>query len=152
VKDRLELIREFQEADEADVVGVWHRSGKAAYSYLPAWQTLTLHDARTFFRDSILRHCGVWVGTLDADIVAFLAMNGSYVDRMYVDPLEWCKGWGARLLAFAKALHPAGLELHTHQENRAARRLYEKHGFKAVRFGLSPPPECVPDVEYHWRP
>jgi hypothetical protein len=21
-----------------------------------------------------------------------------------------------------------------------------------VKFGLSPPPESVPDVEYHWRP
>jgi hypothetical protein len=30
--------------------------------------------------------------------------------------------------------------------------LYEKHGFKAVKFGLSPPPESAPDVEYRWRP
>jgi hypothetical protein len=44
------------------------------------------------------------------------------------------------------------LELHTHQENYAARRLYEQHGFRAVKFGLSPPPENAPDVEYHWRP
>jgi ribosomal protein S18 acetylase RimI-like enzyme len=52
----------------------------------------------------------------------------------------------------AKRLHPNGLELHTHQENHAARRLYEQHGFRAVKFGLSPPPENAPDVEYHWRP
>jgi len=56
------------------------------------------------------------------------------------------------LSQLAKAMHPNGLELHTHQENRAARRLYEKHGFKAVKFGVSPPPESAPDVEYHWRP
>ena len=85
-------------------------------------------------------------------VVAFLAMNGSYIDRMYVDPIEWRKGWGARFLALAKALFPSGLELHTHQENHAARALYEKQGFVAVRFGLSPPPESAPDVEYHWRP
>jgi hypothetical protein len=47
---------------------------------------------------------------------------------------------------------PSGLELRTHQENHAARALYEKQGFVAVGFGLSPPPESAPDVEYHWRP
>jgi hypothetical protein len=30
--------------------------------------------------------------------------------------------------------------------------LYERHGFKAVKFGTSPPPESAPNVEYHWRP
>ena len=63
-------------------------------------------------------------------------MNGSYIDRMYVDPAEWRKGWGTRLIAFAKALFPEGLELCTHQQNHAARKLYEKHQFKAVRFGV----------------
>lgn len=79
-------------------------------------------------------------------------MKGSYIDRMYVDSSEWHKGWGTQLLAFAKMFCPQGLELHTHQENHGARRFYEKHGFKAVRFGTSPPPESAPDVEYHWRP
>jgi GNAT superfamily N-acetyltransferase len=88
----------------------------------------------------------------DERIVAFLAMKGSYIDRMYVDPLEWRKGWGTRLIGFAKILSPAGLELCTHQENHGARLFYEQHGFTAVRFGMSPAPERAPDVEYHWRP
>jgi ribosomal protein S18 acetylase RimI-like enzyme len=71
---------------------------------------------------------------------------------MYVDPPEWRKGWGTAFIFLAKELHPTGLELHTHQENWAARGLYEKHGFTAVKFGVSPPPESAPDVEYHWRP
>jgi ribosomal protein S18 acetylase RimI-like enzyme len=71
---------------------------------------------------------------------------------MYVDPTEWRKSWGTRLVNFAKTLSPTGLELCTHQQNHAARALYEKLGFTAVRFGISPPPENVPDVEYHWRP
>jgi ribosomal protein S18 acetylase RimI-like enzyme len=85
-------------------------------------------------------------------VVAYLAINGSYIDRMYVDPNEWRKGWGVRLVALAKDLSPHGLELHTHQANRPARALYEKQGFVAVGFGVSPPPESAPDVEYQWRP
>ena len=79
-------------------------------------------------------------------------MKGSYIDRLYVDPSEWRKGSGTRLLAFAKSVSSNGLELHTHQENRVARTFYEKHGFTAAKFGTSPPPESAPDVEYHWRP
>ncbi len=79
-------------------------------------------------------------------------MKGSYIDRMYIDSPYWRQGWGTQLMAFAKGLCPEGLELCTHQENHGARQFYEKHGFTAVRFGISPAPENAPDVEYHWRP
>jgi ribosomal protein S18 acetylase RimI-like enzyme len=145
-------IRRFVSADEADTAAVWHRSGLAAYTYLPTWQAFTLEQARMVFREHLLPRCAIWVGTLDDRIVAFLAMSGSYLDRLYVDPSEWRQGWGTRFVEFAKQVSPAGLELHTHVENVAARALYERHGFRAVRFGISPPPESAPDVEYHWRP
>jgi GNAT superfamily N-acetyltransferase len=145
-------IRQFREADEAEVAGVWHRSGLAAYTYLPTWQALTIEKARIVFHEIIRPKCAIWVGTLDERIVAYLAMNGSYLDRLYVDPGEWRQGWGTRLIGLAKELSPLGLELHTHQANHAACALYEAHDFKAVQFGTSPPPESAPDVEYHWRP
>jgi ribosomal protein S18 acetylase RimI-like enzyme len=145
-------IRPFQDLDEAALIGVWHRSGQTAYRFLPSWQSLTLEQAGDIFWEKIRARSDVWVGTRDGQVVAFLAMNGSYIVRMYVDPTDWRTGWGTRLIDFAKTLCPGGLELHTHQENHAARRLYEKHGFMAVKFGMSPPPESTPDVEYHWRP
>jgi len=150
--DPRRAIRRFRDADEAEVVGVWHRSGLAAYTYLPTWQAFTIDQARWVFRNVIRPRCAIWVGTLDQRIIAYLAMNGSYMDRLYVDPSEWHKGWGTRFINFAKQLSPRGLELHTHQQNHAARALSEAHGFQAVKFGTSPPPESAPDVEYHWRP
>ena len=152
VNDASTAIRPFQDQDEAAVIGVWHRSGRAAYRFLPNWQALTLERAGEIFREMIRPRCNIWVGTRHEHVVAFLAMTGSYIARMFVDPAEWRKGWGTRFVLFAKTLHPSGLELHTHQENHAARQLYEKHGFRAVKFGVSPPPESAPDVEYHWRP
>jgi GNAT superfamily N-acetyltransferase len=107
---------------------------------------------REVFWERIHAGSDVWVATRDEAIVAFLVMDGSYILRMYVDPPEWRKGWGTRLIDLAKGRSPGGLELHTHEENHPARRLYEKHGFRAVKFGVSPPPESAPDVEYHWRP
>ena len=145
-------IRRFQDEDERAVVGVWFRSGKAAYTFLSSWQALTIEQAEAVFREIIRPRCDIWVGTRDARIVAYLAIIGSYIDRLYVDPTEWRNGWGSRFISFEKRICPDGLDLCTHQENDPARAFYEKHGFKAVRFGISPPPECPPDVEYHWRP
>jgi ribosomal protein S18 acetylase RimI-like enzyme len=144
-------IRPYRTTDESAVVGVWHRAGRTAYTYLPNWQALTLEHAHHVFRQVILPGNVLWVGTLGEHVVAYLALRGSYIDRLYVDPPEQRKGWGSRLVDHAKTLHPDGLELHTHQQNYAARMLYERHGFVAVRFGLSPAPELAPDVEYHWR-
>jgi GNAT superfamily N-acetyltransferase len=150
--DARRSIRPFHDADEAEVVGVWHRSGVAAYTYLPTWQALTLEKAQVVFHSVIRTHCAIWVARLDERVVAYLAMQGTYLDRLYVDPPEWRTGWGSELVNFAKQLSPHGLELHTHQANVAARALYERHGFHAVKFGISPPPESAPDVEYQWRP
>jgi len=147
-----EGIRAYREEDESAVVGVWHRAGLDAYTYLPTWQAFTLEQAHTVFREIILANCDIWVAVSGGRVVAYLAMQGSYIDRLYVDPPQQRKGWGTRLVEYAKALQPQGLELHTHQQNYAARALYERHGFVAVRFGISPPPESAPDVEYHWRP
>lgn len=145
-------IRPYQDADEADVVGVWHRSGIAAYTYLPTWQAFSLDQAVWVFQNIIRPGSEIWVGALDERIVAYIAMKGSFIDRLYIDPSEWRRGWGTRFVQLAKQLSPGGLELFTHQENYAARALYERYGFIAVKYGISPPPESAPDVEYHWRP
>jgi GNAT superfamily N-acetyltransferase len=145
-------IRRYQEGDELAVADVWHRSGQARYTFLPTWQALSLDTARKVFREVIRPKCDIWVGIRGDQIVAYLAMNGSSIDRLYVDPSEWRRGWGTRFIELAKKLSPGGLETRTHQQNAGARACYEKHGFTAVKFGISPPPECAPDVEYHWRP
>jgi ribosomal protein S18 acetylase RimI-like enzyme len=59
---------------------------------------------------------------------------------------------GSALLRQAAQLSPEGLRLFTFRRNEPGRRFYEKHGFRAVKFGTSPPPESEPDVEYRWEP
>jgi len=102
MSDSAILVRPFEAGDESAVVGVWYRSGRAAYTFLPTWQTFTVESAEAVFRNVIRPKCDIWVGTLHQTVVAYLAMNGSCIDRMYVDPIEWRNGWGARLVALAK--------------------------------------------------
>ena len=141
-----------RDEDVTDVVRVWRRSGKSVYSFLPAWRAFTNDHALSIFKKHIRPHCEIWVGMSDETVDAYLAMKQSYIDRLYVEPLSQRKGWGRSLLNHAKELYPEGLELHTHQENHGAMAFYEQNGFVAVEFGISPPPESVPDVRYQWRP
>jgi len=145
-------IRRMDDDDFDAVVRVWHTSGLAAYGFIELWQQLTLDRAREIFREAILSRCDIWVAELEDGIAAFLALHDSYLDRLYVLPVQQRRGLGTALLEHAMRTSPAGLELHTHQKNAAARAFYEKHGFVAVKLGVSPPPENEPDVEYHWRP
>lgn len=140
------------DADLDAVIAVWHASKQAAYWYLPTEQGLTLADNDRVFRTYILPGVAIWVAEMDGAITGFLAMKGSYVDRLYVRPHAQGRGVGSALMLKAMELSPAGLQLHTHQQNEQARGFYERRGFRAVRFGISPPPESAPDVEYHWTP
>ena len=140
------------EAETKAVAGVWYRAGRAAYPYLPGWRTMTPELALDVFRNQIAAHCAVYVIELDGRIAGYLALNGSYIDRLYIDPPCQGLGLGTALIEHARRCSPGGLELHTHQQNASACAFYERRGFVAVRYGVSPPPESAPDVEYHWRP
>jgi len=67
-------VRPFRPADEADVVGVWHRSGLAAYTCLPTWQSLTIEAAHHVFHNVIQPQCNIRVGTVADRVVAYLAL------------------------------------------------------------------------------
>jgi GNAT superfamily N-acetyltransferase len=146
-------IRPFAPADLDAVVRVWHAAKREAYGFLAQEQGRSLEDDRAFFSSRIAPRCALWVAVQGASAPrGFLALVGSYLDRLYVHPGAQRGGVGSALLRHAMALSPAGLELHTHQRNHRGRAFYAKHGLRAVRFCVSPPPESEPDIEYHWRP
>lgn len=58
-------------------------------------------------------------------------------------------GFGSACLDFAKSLYPAGIELHSAQQNYGACRLYERHGFIAVTH-LIFKPIGIGDIVYRW--
>lgn len=145
-------LRPCREQDLESVVSLWDRTKRDTYHFIPIEATYTLAANREFFLAHVAPRCELWLAEETGSLLGFLAIDGSYVDRLYVDPERQLCGVGAALLAKAKELSPAGLELHTHQKSTGARRFYESQGMVAVRFGISAPPESEPDVEYWWRP
>ena len=140
-------------ADDVDaVVRLWNATKRDTYDFIPQERGRSVADDDAFFREHILPRCAIWIAVVRDEVVGFLAMRKSYVDRLYVHPGAQRRGVGTALLAKAIEISPGGIELHTHQKNTKARAFYDKAGLSVVRFGISPPPESEPDMEYQWRP
>ena len=143
-------IRRYRPEDLEETVAVWRASRDSDPYVASLHHHYTLPEETAFFRDKVAAQHNVWLAETDGRIVGLLAIKDDYVDRFYVAADLQRQGIGAALLEKARELSPSGLRLHTHVKNTSARAFYEKHGFKAVRFGVSPPPESEPDVEYRW--
>jgi len=130
------------------VVRTWRDSRDEAQPFLEARMSHSREDDLRFFRDVIARENEVWVAVANGEIAGLMALRDGFIAQLYVGPTAQRRGVGAALLALAAERSPNGLALFTHQRNLRARRFYEKHGFRPVRFGVSPAPECEPDVRY----
>jgi putative acetyltransferase len=144
------MIRAYVETDLKRTAMVWLRSGQDEYHYLPAFQKLDGTMAVDVFRRVIQGDCSIWVYESASGICGFMGMKNNLIDRLYVDPAWQGSGIGSMFIGHAKALYLDGLILKTHQQNKRACEFYEKRGFRSVAYGVSPPPESMPDVEYRW--
>jgi ribosomal protein S18 acetylase RimI-like enzyme len=147
--DQMFRIREYQDQDFDAATILWR---VAREKLLPEGETDTGHnfyEDQHYFRDQVLKKNHVWVVEVDLYPAAFMAMQNDFIDQLYVHPRYQRCGIGKALLEFARSKSPEHLWLYTLQSNVNAQAFYEKNGFVAEKFGLSP--ENEPDVEYHWR-
>ncbi len=145
------IIREYQDQDFDAVTILWRVAREKS---LPDFQLAKGHffyEDQDYFRNHILRKNRVWVVEAEDRPVAFMAMENDFIDQLYVHPDYQRQGIGEALLNFARTKSPEHVWLYTLQVNIQARRFYEKNDFIPEKFGMSPPPELEPDIEYHWR-
>ena len=145
------IIREYQASDFDSVTILWRISREKS---LPEFQRAKGHffyEDQWYFQNHILKDNDVWVVEAEGKPAAFMAMKDEFIDHLYVHPDYWRQGIGKQLLQFAHEKQPEHIWLYTLQVNVNARAFYEKNGFVAEKFGVSPAPENEPDVEYHWR-
>ncbi len=143
-------LRRFVEADFLHLVTRWHETNRASYPYSTEHQRHTLEDALSFFRSRVLATSEVWVAEWEGSPAGLIALEPPWIRQLAVFPEHQRKGIGSALLSKAFERSPQELRLYTFLRNHPARGFYERHGFLAVAFGVSPPPESEPDVEYRW--
>jgi ribosomal protein S18 acetylase RimI-like enzyme len=143
-------LRPYAPGDLEEIVALWHETKHAAFPWSKAQRLWTLESDRARFRDVVAVEHAVWIAEQGGRIAGFLAIRGDFVDQLFVRTGLQRRGVGTALLRKAAELSPEGLRLFTFQRNEPARKFYEKHGFRVVKLGTSPPPESEPDVEYRW--
>ena len=145
------FIRDYRPEDFDAVTILWRISREKS---LPEFQRAKGHffyEDQEYFRDHVLKENQVFVVEDDGKPVAFMALRDNFIDHLYVHPDYQQRGIGKALLDLAHQHSPEHIWLYTLQINTKARVFYEKNGFILEKFGMSPPPENEPDVEYHWR-
>lgn len=145
------MIRPYRQEDFQTVTRFWYDAMRVAMPEVEARMAHSLDDARSYFRNVVAVENQLWVYELENQPVGYLGIQSEFIDRIYVDPARHRRGIGQSPCDHAKTLSPKHLWLFTHAANTMARSFYEKNGFVAERFGISPVPESEPDVEYHWR-
>ena len=145
------VIREYQAEDFDAVTILWRVSREKSLPDFQQRKGYFFYQDRDYFQNHVLMENEIWVATVNDRPVAFMAMNQEFIDQLYIDPNYWRQGIGNALLALARKFSPEHIWLYTLQVNVNARAFYEKNGFVAEKFGVSPAPESEPDVEYHWR-
>jgi GNAT superfamily N-acetyltransferase len=145
-------VRPYTPEDLEEVVALWHEAKHAAFPWSEVRRLWTPENDRARFRDVVAVEHAVWVAELGGVVAGFVAIRDDFVDQLFVRTDLQRRGVGTALLRKAAQISPGGLRLFTFRRNEPGRRFYEKHGFRAVKFGTSPPPESEPDVEYRWEP
>ncbi len=138
------MIRRATLDDAEEIVAIFEPSF-ATLDFLP---TLHTHEENVaFFRRMILEGEVYMLGR------GFAVVRGDHLWHLYVHPEAIGTGVGHALFEHVKSVRPGGFEFWVFQQNERARRFYEAHGARAVRFTNGElNEERTPDVLYEWRP
>jgi putative acetyltransferase len=134
---------------DTDAIATVFSSSFRLLTFLPMLHTV--EEDRGFIADVILRQCEVTVAMRAGRVASFLAREGEEIRLLYTHPEFIGAGAGGRLPDGAKE-SAAALELWCFQANMGARRFYERHGFRTLRFTDGRDnEEKMPDVRYRWQ-
>jgi len=130
-------LRPYTAADEDAAIALWQRTWQAGYPDIDfaarvAWW-------RTRWRDELVPKATIVVAEADGTIVGFVTIEPAtgYLDQLVVAPEAWGSGTAAALLAEAKGIAPAGIDLLVNTDNARAVRFYRKHGFTVTGADVS---------------
>jgi ribosomal protein S18 acetylase RimI-like enzyme len=146
-------IRPAEAADAAAIAQVHITSREAAMPWLPP-RRRTDAEVERWVREVVLAESDVWVAVDGAGtVLGYAAVEGEWLEHLYLLPGARRRGIGSLLLARAKAHRPQGLDLHVFQRNTDAQAFYARHGFTVVdRNDGSRNMEREPDMTLRWIP
>lgn len=144
-------VRPMRLEDLAETLDMWVAAWQAAYPNIDfaarrGWTKDRIAELeRTGSRSLIALRANRIIGALVVN------PQTGYLDQMVVATADQGRGVADLLLAEARRLSPAALDLHVNQDNARAIRFYQKHGFVTVAEDVNPR-SGAPIYRMRWRP
>ena len=144
-------LRRYEAGDEAAAIALWLRSWQAAYPHLDFAARLDWWRER--WRSELVPSAAIVIAEAAGEMIGFVTVDPRtlYLDQLVVAPQRWGSGAGAALIAEAKRLSPAGLDLDVNTDNARAIRFYGREGFVVSGAGVNPI-SGKPVHRMTWRP
>ena len=122
-------LRPYTSADEEAAIELWRRTWQLAYPGIDFAARLEWWRQR--WRHELVPVATLTVAEANGRMMGFVTVDpGTFdMDQLVVAPEAWGMGVAAALIAEAKRISPAGLDLHVNKDNTRAIRFYEKQGF-----------------------
>jgi putative acetyltransferase len=145
------IVRPLRAEDLSETLDMWVAAWQVAYPQIDfaarrGWIADRIAELeRTGSRSVVASHDGRIVGALVVN------PDTGYLDQLVAATPWQGRGVAALLIAEARRLAPAGLDLHVNKDNARAIRFYEKHGFKTVAEDVNPR-SGAPVLRVIWRP
>ncbi|MEM7531292.1 MAG: GNAT family N-acetyltransferase [Chloroflexota bacterium] len=128
-RDRIFMIRRYQEQDIEAVIEAWHQASLIAHPFLSEqFFAEENHNLRTRF----LPHSQTWVYEAEGQVVGFISMVENEVGGLFVHPAWQRQGIGRALMDQASNVHTT-LELDVFEANQQGRAFYAKYGFVPLK-------------------
>jgi putative acetyltransferase len=144
-------LRPYRAADEDTAIELWRRTWQIAYPRLDF--TARVDWWRERWRNELVATSTITVAESRGRLVGLVTVDPrtGYLDQVVVAPEAWGSAIAGALLAEAKRLSPAGLDLAVNADNARAIRFYEKQGFVVTGSDVNPR-SGAPVNKMAWRP
>jgi putative acetyltransferase len=144
-------LRPYDANDEDACVALWLRTWQATYPQIDFAARLDWWRER--WRGELVPTADIVIAEAAGDVIGFVTIDPriAYLDQIVVAPERWSTGVGAALIAAAKQLSPAGLDLDVNIENVRAIRFYGRQEFSIAAAGVNPI-SGKPVHRMSWRP
>jgi ribosomal protein S18 acetylase RimI-like enzyme len=122
------ILRPYTPADLDAVMAIWRRASEAGHPFLSA---ADLDADAELVRTLYIPGAEITVAEEDGRILGFVALVGTFVGGLFVDPAAHRRGVGRRLMADAESRR-GPLTLEVYVANATARAFYRALGYREI--------------------
>jgi GNAT superfamily N-acetyltransferase len=122
--------RELVELDIEAIARVHRQTCLIAYAFMN-W-SYSEDEVRRWYAEKFKIWDWGMVAADDEGVAAFIACTGDHLDQLFIDPGRQRRGIGTFLLKAAMGKALPVRTLNVFEQNIAARRFYERHGFHEI--------------------